>query len=186
MPVLWPMMRSTVFMWRKRQSWKLSSTSTSFSHMSYASHQLLRIVVDRLEHRHEIGIARVRLRDSRARRIAAAPAARGARDGAGTRRTATARAAARRARRTSPGSWRNTSSIAGVLVAEQELDRAILRRLEADDVPSAGRNASYSDGVSVSSTAHCSNSCFWISLTRARILKHGSERVGAHVARSPP
>ena len=33
-PVLWPMMRSTVFMCRKRQSWKLSSMSTSFSHMS--------------------------------------------------------------------------------------------------------------------------------------------------------
>ena len=33
-PRLWPMMRSTVFMWRKRQSWNASSTSTSFSHMS--------------------------------------------------------------------------------------------------------------------------------------------------------
>ena len=43
-----------------------------------------------------------------------------------------------------------------------------------DELPSDGRNASYSDGVSVSSTAHCSKSCFWMSFTRARILKHGS------------
>ena len=33
-PRLWPMIRSTVFMCRKRQSWKLSSTSTSSSHIS--------------------------------------------------------------------------------------------------------------------------------------------------------
>ncbi len=45
-----------------------------------------------------------------------------------------------------------------------------------DDVPSVGRNASYSDGVSVSSTAHCSKSCLWIALTRARILKQASSR----------
>jgi len=33
-PGLCPMIRSTVFRWRKRQSWNDSSMSTSFSHMS--------------------------------------------------------------------------------------------------------------------------------------------------------
>ena len=40
--------------------------------------------------------------------------------------------------------------------------------------PSTLRNSAYSEGVSVSSTAHCSNSWRWICFTRARILKHGA------------
>src|SRR6185369_3558650 len=39
-PRLKPITRSTVLTWRKRQSWKFSSRSTSFSHMSYSAHQL--------------------------------------------------------------------------------------------------------------------------------------------------
>ena len=40
--------------------------------------------------------------------------------------------------------------------------------------PSTSRNSRYSEGVSVSSTAHCSKSWRWICFTRARILKHGA------------
>src|SRR5229473_7445598 len=43
-----------------------------------------------------------------------------------------------------------------------------------DELPSDDRKPSYSEGVSVSSTAHCSNNCFWINFTRDRILKQAS------------
>ncbi len=43
-----------------------------------------------------------------------------------------------------------------------------------DELPSVDRNPSYSEGVSVSSTAHCSNNCFWINLTRDSVLKLAS------------
>ena len=184
-PVLWPMIRSTVFMWRKRQSWKPSSMSTSFSHMSYAPHQRFGSLVDRAKHRHEVRMRDVRLRDSRVRGSPAAPAGPRARDGAGTRRRATARAAARSSsakRRRRRGGTRRASPAAccraGTRCARYCAD------WKPDDVPSAGRNASYSDGVSVSSTAHCSNSCFWISLTRARILKLA--RAGRRARARPP
>jgi len=54
----------------------------------------------------------------------------------------------------------------------RKLDRITYE--EMLELASVGRNASYSDGVSVSSTAHCSKSCFWMSFTRARILKFAS------------
>ena len=40
--------------------------------------------------------------------------------------------------------------------------------------PSTLRKSAYSDGVSVSSTAHCSKSWRCTCFTRARILKHGA------------
>src|SRR5436190_9477440 len=53
--------------------------------------------------------------------------------------------------------------------------------------PSTCRNSPYSLGVSVASTAHCETSCAWMCLTRARILKLGSNwsrRTNASAARS--
>ena len=68
-----------------------------------------------------------------------------------------------------------------MLVAEQELDRAVLVRLEPGGRPEHVAELAYSEGVSVSSTAHCSNSCRWMSFTRARILKHGASSSALHV-----
>ena len=63
-----------------------------------------------------------------------------ARDGAGTRRRATARAAAPPVRQ-GRGVMAKDLQDLGMLVAEQEFDGAILRRLKPDDWPSIGRNA---------------------------------------------
>jgi hypothetical protein len=42
-----------------------------------------------------------------------------------------------------------------------------------DASPSTPRNFTYSLGVSVASTPHCSNSWRWICLTRASFFRHG-------------
>src|SRR5256885_1076425 len=54
-----------------------------------------------------------------------------------------------------------------VLVAEQELDGAVLVGLEARRVPRYPRNSAYSLGVRVASTDHCSVIVAWMLFTRA-------------------
>ena len=58
-PRLEPMVRSTVLRCRKRQSWKLSSRSTSSSHASYSVQSSCGVLVDVGEGRHQLGVERV-------------------------------------------------------------------------------------------------------------------------------
>ena len=58
MPRLKPMMRITVRMWRKRQSWNWLSRSTRSSHRWYSRPVRVGVLVDALEHRHQLGIGR--------------------------------------------------------------------------------------------------------------------------------
>ena len=137
----------------------------------------------RCEHRQQLGVARVRLRPVALEAVAPAPRGRGARGSAGTRRTGSAPRSAARSSRLRRRIVREHLEHAGVLVAEQELDHAVLQRLEARRRARARRGIpGIRDGVSVSSTAHCSNSWRWTCLTRARIFRHGVDVVARRCA----
>ena len=176
------MIRSTVFMCRKRQSWNaLLDVDQLLAHLVRIPPALGIRRRSCLNTGTSSGLRTYGCVTVALERTRAARAVRGARDGAGTRRRATARAAARRARRTPPRRGGTRRPCAAFLLPSRNSIARYCADWNPDDVPSAGRKPSYSDGVSVSSTAHCSKSCFWISLTRARILKHGSSAIGAHV-----
>ena len=135
-PRLKPMMRSTVFMWRKRQSWKLSSTSTSSSHSLVDVPMVLGVLVDARRTRATrsrssvCGLRPVALEQPLRHRVAAA-----ARGSAGTRRRGSAPRARRAARACASGSCANTASMPAFLLPSRNSSVRYCSDWKPDDAP---------------------------------------------------